>query len=50
MFDRVLMKDNHAVSECVHKVREKLGNVVIIVECDASLGICSEQREYSNAG
>ncbi|KJV65125.1 hypothetical protein APHMUC_0189 [Anaplasma phagocytophilum str. ApMUC09] len=23
------------ILECVHKVREKLGNVVIIVECDS---------------
>ncbi|WP_249548792.1 hypothetical protein [Anaplasma phagocytophilum] len=34
-----LIKDNHiagcsGIPECVYKVREKLGNVVTIVECD----------------
>ncbi|EOA62849.1 carboxylating nicotinate-nucleotide diphosphorylase [Anaplasma phagocytophilum] len=41
LFDGVLIKDNHiascsGISECVHKVREKLGNVVILVECDTT--------------
>ena len=39
LYDGVMIKDNHiaycnGVSECIKKVREKLGNVVITVECD----------------
>lgn len=39
LFDGVLIKDNHiascsGITECVRRVREKLGDVVITVECD----------------
>ena len=39
LFDGVMIKDNHiaycnGVTECVRKVRERLGNVIITVECD----------------
>ncbi|MFV9838426.1 MAG: carboxylating nicotinate-nucleotide diphosphorylase [Aaplasma endosymbiont of Hyalomma asiaticum] len=39
LYDGVMIKDNHiaycnGVSECVRRVREKLGNVVMTVECD----------------
>lgn len=51
LFDGIMIKDNHitscgGISECVRRIREKLGDVLITVECD-TLGQVEESLRNS---